>query len=102
MSGICYPVELNKGELSRISISEKLRKEQLVYSYLPLMVTANCLKKTSDRCGQKGIYEKIYDRYKKVFVSKSNCMLCYSEIYNCVPMSLHKHLKDMHFPIALI
>ena len=26
-------------------------------------------------------------------------MLCYSEIYNCVPMSLHKHLKDMHFPI---
>ena len=99
MYGMCYPVELNKGELSRLSCSDKLRKEQVVYSYLPLMVTANCLKKTTDRCGQKGKYEKIYDRYKKVFVSKSNCRLCYSEIYNCVPMSLHKCLKDMHFSI---
>ena len=99
MYGMCYPVELNKGELSKLSISDNLRKEQLVYSYLPLMVTANCLKKTTDRCSQKGMYEKIYDRYKKTFISKSNCMLCYSEIYNCVPMSLHKHLKDMHFPI---
>ena len=99
MTGFCYPLELNKGELTKLLIPEMLHKEQLVYSYLPLMVTANCLKKTTDRCGQKGMYEKIYDRYKKMFVSKSNCMLCYSEIYNCVPLSLHKYLKDMNYSI---
>ena len=99
VQGICYPVELNKGELSKLNISNDLRKEQLVYSYLPLMVTANCLKKTSDRCGQKNVFEKVYDRYNKVFLSKSNCMLCYSEIFNCVPLSLHKYLKDMRYPV---
>ena len=26
-------------------------------------------------------------------------MLCYSEIYNCVPQSLHKYLKDMNYGI---
>ncbi len=99
VQGICYPVELNKGELMQIQLSDTLRKEQLVYSYLPLMVTANCLKKTTDRCGQKNLYETVYDRYKKAFVSKSNCKLCYSELYNCVPLSLHKYLKDMHHPV---
>lgn len=99
VQGLCYPVELNKGELMQIKVSDTLRKEQLVYSYLPLMVTANCLKKTTDRCGQKNLYEIIYDRYKKAFVSKSNCKLCYSELYNCVPLSLHKYLKDMHHPV---
>lgn len=93
---ISYPVELNKNELAQIKVPENLCTEQLVYSYLPLMVTANCLKKTTDRCGQKNIYETIYDRYQKSFVSKSNCKLCYSELYNCVPLSLHKYLNDMH------
>ena len=99
MAGICYPIELNKSELTKLWMPENLCKEQLVYSYLPLMVTANCLKKTTDRCGQKGLSEKIYDRYKKAFISKNNCMLCYSEIYNCVPLSLHKYLKDMNYSI---
>ena len=99
VQGFCYPVELNKGELFKLSNDDNLWKEQLVYSYLPLMVTANCLKKTTDRCGQKNVCDKIYDRYNKVFISKSNCMLCYSEIYNCVPLSLHKYMKDMCFPV---
>ena len=99
LQGICYPVELNKGELAQINIGTKLYKEQLIYTYLPLMVTANCLKKTTDRCGQKNIYEEIYDRYHKKFISKSNCRLCYSELYNCVPMSLHKYIKDMRHSI---
>ena len=95
LKGICYPVELNRGEILQIEIPNGLHTEQLVYSYLPLMVTANCLKKTTDRCGQKNSQDIIYDRYNKAFVSKSHCRLCYSEIYNCVPMSLHKYLKEM-------
>ena len=97
--GVCYPVELNKGELLQINVPTELYKEQLVYAYLPLMVTANCLKKTTDRCGQSNKLEVIYDRYQKVFTSKSNCRLCYSELYNCVPMSLHKCLKEMRHSI---
>ena len=97
--GVCYPVELNKGELLQINVPTELYKEQLVYAYLPLMVTANCLKKTTDRCGQNNKLEVIYDRYQKVFTSKSNCRLCYSELYNCVPMALHKCLKEMRHSI---
>ena len=95
VSGMCYPVELNRNELAQIAVSEDFIKEQLIYAYLPLMVTANCIKKTTDRCGQKGATEILYDRYQKAFTSKSNCRLCYSEIYNCVPLSLHKYLDDM-------
>lgn len=94
-TGFCYPVELNKNELHQIDVPQNLWKEQLVYSYLPLMVTANCLKKTTDRCGQKNPIDELYDRYQKAFFSKSNCLLCYSEIYNCVPLSLHKYFMEM-------
>lgn len=96
--GFCYPVELNKNELAQMKVPDLLCKEQLVYSYLPLMVTANCIKKTTDRCGQNNKIETIYDRYQKAFKVKSNCRLCYSELYNCVPLSLHKYLKDMKQP----
>lgn len=99
LDGMCYPVELNKGELAQITMPENIRKEQLVYSYIPLMVTANCLKKTSDQCGQKSDIKVVYDRYKKAFFSKSRCRLCYSELYNCVPMSLHKYLKDIRHSV---
>lgn len=95
VDGLCYPVELNRNELTQIDVSDSIIKEQLVYAYLPLMVTANCIKKTTDRCGQSNATEIIYDRYQKAFTSKSNCRLCYSEIYNCVPLSLHKYLDDM-------
>ena len=97
--GICYPIELNKNELAQIKVPDVLCKEQLLYSYLPLMVTANCLKKTIDRCGQSDKPELIYDRYQKVFKAKSNCRLCYSELYNCLPMSLHKYLNEMKHSI---
>ena len=99
VKGMCYPIELNKGELTQIRMPEVIRKEQVVYAYLPLMVTANCLKKTTDQCGQKSAVKVIYDRYKKAFFSKSRCRLCYSELYNCVPISLHKYLKDIRYPV---
>ena len=95
VNGMCYPVELNRNELAQIAVSEDFIKEQLVYAYLPLMVTANCIKKTTDRCGQSNATDILYDRYQKAFISKSNCRLCYSEIHNCVPLSLHKYLDDM-------
>lgn len=93
--GFCYPLELNKNELLQINVPNNLLKEQLVYSYIPLMVTANCLKKTAGKCGQNQMVDKLYDRYQKCFYSKSRCILCYSEIYNCVPLSLHKYYKEM-------
>lgn len=99
LNGVCYPIELNKGELAQINMPQEIRKEQVVYAYLPLMVTANCLKKTTDQCGQKSPVKVVYDRYKKVFFSKSRCKLCYSELYNCVPMSLHKYLKDIRYSV---
>ncbi len=99
VNGMCYPIELNKGELAQIDMPQNIRKEQIVYAYLPLMVSVNCLKKTTDQCGQKNALKVVYDRYKKAFYSKSRCRLCYSELYNCVPLSLHKYLKDIRYAV---
>ncbi len=97
--GFCYPLELNKGELMRIKGQQDMWTEQVIYSYIPLMVTANCIKKTKGICKKDGGVEIVYDRYQNTFFAKSHCSLCYSELYNCVPMSLHKYTRDMKHKI---
>ena len=49
-SGICLPVELNKGEWEELITygKQKMRLSAVVYGRLPMMITANCLQKTSD------------------------------------------------------
>ena len=51
-SGICLPVELNKGEWEELITygKQKMRLSAVVYGRLPMMITANCLQKTSDGC----------------------------------------------------
>lgn len=99
--GICYPVELNKKELMQICMPKEMHCEQLMYSYLPLMVSANCIKKTSDKCTQQGKITKVYDRYQKAFFVAEDCRMCYNRIYNCVPLSLHNYEKEMKHKIDI-
>lgn len=90
-SKITMPVELNAKEMRplRSNITE-----QIIYGFLPLMITANCLFKTNANC-QKALKGTRYtaqlkDRYGKVFTVLTNCKYCYNTIYNTVPLSLHK------------
>ena len=68
------------------------KMELIVYGYIPLMETANCIYKTMNQCkketGDKAIVLK--DRYKTCFRVMTDCENCRNTIFNSVPLSLHK------------
>lgn len=92
------PVELNEKELWHM---DRHNSEMLIYGYLPMMVTAQCIKKTLTGCShQAGTELSLRDRYQKSLHVKNCCSECYNVIYNSVPLSLHKELsklKSMQF-----
>ena len=86
------PLELNAQELVRRGCEGS---EMLVYGYLPLMVTANCLHKTMKACWKQEELWKLTDRYKKEFPIANECRWCYNVIYNCEPLSLLGNVKEV-------
>lgn len=95
-SGICLPVELNKGEWEELITygKQKMRLSAVVYGRLPMMITANCLQKTSDGCRGKSGTVMLKDRYGKEFPVYHDCHHCYNIIYNSVPLSLHRAFSE--------
>ena len=67
----------------------------LVYGYLPLMVTANCLHRTMKDCRKQREIWMLADRYKKEFPIASECRWCYNVIYNCEPLSLLGNQREV-------
>lgn len=91
LDGFCLPLELNYAEQRQL-VNGILPAEKFLYGRIPMMVTANCVTKTTDHCRREegfGITE-LTDRYHKVFPVMRNCTHCYNIIYNSVPFSLHK------------
>lgn len=86
------PLELNEKELRVRGCEES---EMIVYGYLPLMVTANCLHKTLGSCGKQQEIWRLADRYKKEFLVVNECRWCYNVIYNCEPLSLLGNAKEV-------
>lgn len=91
------PYELNRKENGRLVRSAReigLRTVMIVYGTIPLMVTANCIRKTAGQCyadghGSRSSRLRIRDRYETDFPVETNCLHCYNIIYNSVPYSLH-------------
>lgn len=88
---VTLPFELNAKELRALKDADT---EQVIYGYLPLMITANCIYKTNLKC-QLGTHKEAHkaylkDRYGKTFTVLTDCKYCYNIIYNSVPLSLHK------------
>ncbi len=85
------PYELNAKELRPLRGNST---EQLIYGYLPLMHSANCIFKTTTGCRYRKEspfgFTVLKDRYGKEFTVLTNCKYCYNTIYNSVPLSLHK------------
>ena len=102
--GFCLPYELNASAqrhlwegLCRKGLSEKLSCEKIVYSRIPMMVTANCLRRTAGECGKGKENREIVsltDRYRKEFPVLINCRHCMNIIYNSVPFSLY--MEERH------
>lgn len=92
IAGFTAPVELNYRELAEMGCDES---ELIVYGYLQMMVSAQCIRKTTGGCTHCMGYMKMTDRYHKEFVIKSCCDYCYNVIYNTEVMSLLDQKKEI-------
>ena len=72
--------------------------EYIVYGRIPLMQTANCVKKTTGCCNKTEGFVRIKDRMGADFPIYTHCdlNLCYNTIYNSVPISLHKQFNELN------
>ena len=87
--GFCLPYELKAHEQK--NLIDKYPCEKIVYSRIPMMITANCVLRTIDKCNKSNVEDVVLtDRYHKNFKVLRNCKHCYNIIYNSVPLSLHK------------
>lgn len=81
---ITVPVELNGKEIAEAGISGEL----IVYGYLPMMVSAQCIRRTAEGCAKKPELLYLKDRKGKNFPVRNQCRFCYNTIYNESPLSL--------------
>lgn len=97
------PLELNERELY---YRDNQSGELLLYGYLPLMVSAQCVRKNCYQCDQKEGRVYLKDRYGKVFPVVCCCMpwktettgkkeFCYNILYNTIPYGLLKEKKQV-------
>lgn len=92
ISGFTAPLELNFRELQDVGCENS---ELIVYGYLQMMVSAQCIRKTTSGCTHKIGYMKMTDRYNKEFTIKSCCDYCYNVIYNTEAMCLIDQKKEI-------
>lgn len=79
------PVELNRKELTRLGMEGTYL---IIYGYLPVMLTANCIQKSGGGCSRAEGLLFLEDRQRKKFPVKNCCRYCYNIIYNCAPLDL--------------
>lgn len=86
------PLELNKKELTQRGCEGS---EIVVYGRIPVMISAQCLKKSTAGCNKKMEWLFLKDRKKKRFPVKTVCRFCYNVIYNEVPLSLLEEWEEV-------
>lgn len=86
------PLELNCHELMERG---SRGRELIIYGRIPVMVTAQCLRQTTDGCTKTPELLYLKDRKAKEFPVKNYCRFCYNVIYNTNPLSLLKDKKDV-------
>ena len=104
------PYELKASE--QLPLLDGLPCEKIVYSRIPMMITANCVLRTMGRCrkgekksalvkldkasGKRQDTAVLTDRHHRKFPVAVNCAHCINIIYNSVPFSLHQELPKWH------
>lgn len=92
IAGDTIPLELNGKELRHRNNDNS---EMLVYGYLPLMVSAQCVQKNMEACRKNQGLVFLKDRYQKEFPVKCYCDSCYNVIYNSLPYGLLKEAREV-------
>ncbi len=77
-------VELNLKELQALGGENT---EAIVYGRLPMMVSAQCIKKTTVGCDHVPELLYLKDRQNEQMPVKNKCTFCYNHIYNAKPLS---------------
>ncbi len=106
---LTYPLELNAREMRDLAEkcmrkmqdpaeksaretqdpAEKLPGLELTaYGYLPVMTTAQCVRRTVSGCDRKPGFLALKDRMGKILPVYNHCVFCYNTIYNPTPLSL--------------
>ena len=86
------PLELNSQELEQLGCQGM---ELVVYGYLPVMTSAQCIQKTTDRCTHRPGLLRMRDRTGKDLPVKNRCTFCYNTIYNTTPLMLFGYGKEL-------
>ena len=103
---VCLPYELRSGEQSSLMENYPQTYEKIVYGRIPMMVTANCVVRTADKCcHENGRIISLKDRMGKNFPVVTNCRHCCNTIYNSVPLYLprehsakdHSYTRSVRF-----
>ena len=75
----CIPYELSVKELKHRNNNAS---QMIVYSRIPMMVTANCTMKNNACCNKSNSTITLVDRKNENLIVKCNCDYCYNTIYN--------------------
>ncbi len=87
-------IELNQTELRKLGCKNY---DLLVYGYLPLMVSAQCVRKNTTECKPGNINQPaiLEDRLNMKFRVKTNCNYCFNTIYNSKCLSLLSNYSEV-------
>lgn len=96
------PLELNSRELRALCRADRPEQEGkepgscacfghelVVYGRAPMMVSAQCVRKTARGCDRKPCVMQLRDRKGMLLPVKNNCTFCYNTVYNARPTVLY-------------
>lgn len=86
--GLTYPIELTYHECRKLK--SELPFELMIYGHLPMMVSANCIQRTSARCDHGNRILQLRDRMGKDMPVRCYCTYCYNQIFNAEPLVLYE------------
>ncbi len=86
------PLELNRKELAELGCGDM---ELMIYGYPVLMISAQCIQKTTRACTKRPEMIQLTDRQHKRFYARNVCAGCYNLIYNGSPIRLTDLTEDI-------
>ena len=90
-SELTVPLEASAKDMAGKCASMEL----IVYGYVPMMVSHNCVHATMEGCDRKYRPLVLRDRLSHEMRAVNDCRFCLSTIYNCVPLYLLDSGKDL-------
>ena len=75
----CIPYELSLKELKH---RDNHNSQMIIYSRIPMMITANCTVKNTIGCKKANSQITLVDRKNESFIVECDCNNCYNTIYN--------------------